>query len=218
LGKLDKYEFSQMIDKAYSSFRKSEIIPLLKINDIQYLMEEYYGPTASFKDLALQLFPLMFQKSISDNNEKFSILVATSGDTGSAVLDGFSNTTIPVIVLYPSGSVSSIQELQMITAKSYEYVLGVNKDFDYCQNTVKSIFHDFDYLRMIKEKTGISLTSANSINWGRLLPQIFYTINSYLELVKVYIYNIVRSHKIWRISRCMYSIWKFWKYSWSLYR
>ncbi len=191
LGKLDKYEFSQMINQAYSSFVNSDIIPLLKINNSQYLMEEYYGPTASFKDLALQLFPLIFQKSISETHEKYSILVATSGDTGSAVLDGFSNTKIPVMVLYPAGSISFIQELQMITAKSYEYVLSVKKDFDFCQNTVKSIFHDSEYLSMIKEKTGISLTSANSINWGRLFPQIFYTINSYFELVKVNKFNLV---------------------------
>jgi hypothetical protein len=101
LGNLDKFELSSMIEKAYSTFSDPKVLPLLKIKDNMFIMEEYYGPTASFKDLALQLFPQLFEKSVQTSYEKYLVLVATSGDTGSAVLDGFKNTNIPVIVLYP---------------------------------------------------------------------------------------------------------------------
>jgi threonine synthase len=187
LGKINKNEFKKFIDTAYSSFIDKKIIPLLKINEYQYLMEEYYGPTASFKDLALQLFPIIFEKAISEKNEKFLILVATSGDTGSAVLDGFKNTDIPVIILYPIVNVSKIQQLQMTISEGNVYVLGVKGDFDFCQRAIKSIFNDTEFINSIKKEYNLYLTSANSINWGRLFPQICYTINSYLELVKVII-------------------------------
>jgi threonine synthase len=94
-----------MIDKAYSTFIDPSVVPLLNLKDNTYIMEEYYGSTASFKDLALQLFPQMFEYSIRNTDEKYLVLVATSGDTGSAVLDGFRKTNIPVIVLYPYGKV-----------------------------------------------------------------------------------------------------------------
>jgi threonine synthase len=105
LGGLDKYKLSKMVDKAYSTFIEPNILPLLPVSNKTFIMEEYYGPTASFKDLALQLFPQIFETSIQNDSQKYLVLVATSGDTGSAVLDGFKNTHIPVIVLYPHGKV-----------------------------------------------------------------------------------------------------------------
>jgi threonine synthase len=101
LGSFDKFKLSKMITKAYSTFTNSKVLPLLKVKENVYIMEEYFGPTASFKDLALQLFPQLFEHSVENCSEKYMVLVATSGDTGSAVLDGFKNTKIPVVVLYP---------------------------------------------------------------------------------------------------------------------
>ena len=185
LGGLNPSDLKNMIYKAYSTFTDRSVIPLIKLNDRQYLMEEYYGPSASFKDLALQLFPHLFLESIKKFNGKIAVLVATSGDTGSAVLSGFEKIGIPVIVLYPQGKVSQIQEAQMVTAEGKVWVFGVKADFDFCQSAVKDIFNDRELTKYLKNDYNLSLTSANSINWGRLLPQVCYSINSYLDMVKV---------------------------------
>lgn len=105
IGKLTPQEFRKFIEEAYSTFYNKSILPLKKINEKLFIMEEFCGPTASFKDLALQLFPKLFKFSTQNKNQKDIILVATSGDTGSAVLDGFKRSNTPVIVLYPYGKV-----------------------------------------------------------------------------------------------------------------
>jgi threonine synthase len=187
LGELKPSQLSKMIYEAFSTFTDENILPLYKVPDRenQYIMEEFYGPSASFKDLALQLFPRLFEESIKNYNKKIAILVATSGDTGSAVLSGFKEIGIPVIVLYPHKKVSQIQEAQMITAEGNVKVIAVKGDFDYCQSCVKDIFQDSEFTTNLKNEFNLSLTSANSINWGRLLPQVCYVIHSYLEMVKV---------------------------------
>jgi threonine synthase len=187
LGELKPSQLSKMINDACSTFTDEKILPLYKVpnSDNQYIMEEFYGPSASFKDLALQLFPRLFQESIKNYERKIAILVATSGDTGSAVLSGFKEIGIPVIVLYPHNKVSQIQEAQMITAEGNVKVIAVKGDFDFCQSCVKDIFQDSDFTENLKSEFNLSLTSANSINWGRLLPQVCYVIHSYLEMVKV---------------------------------
>ena len=101
IGKLCPQELYKFITEAYSTFQNEKILPLKKLDDKVFLMEEFYGPTASFKDLSLQLFPKLYQYSVKNDSAKNVILVATSGDTGSAVLSGFEKTKIPVIVLYP---------------------------------------------------------------------------------------------------------------------
>ena len=173
-----------IIQEAYSTFTHKTILPLHKMNQSVYLMEEYYGPTASFKDLALQTFARIFQEA--NGNAMTCVLVATSGDTGSAVLSSFNqkNSKTPVIVLYPYGNVSPVQEAQMITAEGKVSVIGVKGDFDFCQSTVKKFFNDLDIREKIREKLSIEFTSANSINWGRLLPQIIYSVFGYMELVR----------------------------------
>eukprot|EP00457_Paulinella_chromatophora_P001455 gb/GEZN01001457.1/.p1 GENE.gb/GEZN01001457.1/~~gb/GEZN01001457.1/.p1 ORF type:complete len:830 (-),score=128.25 gb/GEZN01001457.1/:495-2984(-) len=180
-----------------------DVLPLYHLEGHHYLLELFQGPTASFKDLALQLTPQLIQyaqKQIDPEGKKMAaILVATSGDTGTAALDGFAkHTSFPMIVLYPKGGVSSIQELQMLTAIPAEQiiVLGVDGDFDKCQALVKGIFNDRKYQDDLNKKfmarrrsgsTGpenVLLTSANSINWGRMLPQIPFVVSGYLDLVK----------------------------------
>lgn len=105
IGKLTPQELREYIEEAYSSFYNKQILPLRKLNEKEFIMEEFCGPTASFKDLALQLFAKLSKFSTKNKNQKDIILVATSGDTGSAVLDGFRRSKTPVIVLYPYGKV-----------------------------------------------------------------------------------------------------------------
>ncbi len=105
IGILSPQELKEFIYSSYKSFYNHEILPLRKLDEKFYVMEEFYGPTASFKDLALQLFPKFYLHSIKEKQIKSVILVATSGDTGSAVLSGFSSSNIPIFVLYPKGKV-----------------------------------------------------------------------------------------------------------------
>lgn len=184
-----------MIDKSYSeNFEHQHIAPVIKLNDQVHILELFHGPTASFKDLALQLAPKFFDEAISKNAretgrknlEKFLILVATSGDTGSAVLEGFKHSKhMNVLVLYPEGGVSPIQKAQMTSVQACNLqVVGVRKDFDFCQTSVKEIFRDSSFTEKLGEKYNVQLGAANSINWGRLLPQVVYHASAYLDLVR----------------------------------
>lgn len=151
-------------------------------------MEEYHGPTASFKDLALQLTPQLFQASLAStgqSDEDFLFIVATSGDTGSACLHGFGKTNnTPVIVLFPTGGVSKVQQAQMTRCPGDVCVISVDGDFDFCQTTVKDIFDSPSLRQEWLANYNVHMASGNSINWGRLFPQLPYTFHAYLELVK----------------------------------
>lgn len=178
-----------MIEKAYSSFENPmDPLPVLPLQNEDWIMEEYHGPTASFKDLALQLTPQLFTASVDQAGkgaEDHCFIVATSGDTGSACLDGFGhNPNTPVIVLYPNGGVSPVQRAQMTSAGGDSYVLGVDGDFDFCQTTVKDMFNDKALNERLWTEYGVHLSAGNSINWGRLFPQVPYTFHAYLELVR----------------------------------
>jgi threonine synthase len=178
-----------MLDKAYSTFQDPKnTLPLSRIEDKFFQLEEYHGPTASFKDLALQLTPQLFQaatEASGQGEEDFVFIVATSGDTGGACLDGFGKTSnTPVVVLYPKGGVSPIQEAQMCSALGDTCVISVNGDFDLCQTTVKDIFNSQDLRQVFRDEHQVHMASGNSINWGRLFPQIPYTFQAYLELVQ----------------------------------
>ncbi|KAL9960383.1 hypothetical protein ACROYT_G033834 [Oculina patagonica] len=181
-----------MISSAYSdNFQHETIAPVVKLNDQFYIQELFYGPTASFKDMALQLTPQFFneaiyQKSASDGLSKRLILVATSGDTGSAVLEGFKDVTnTSVLVLYPVEGVSLIQKAQMVSTDSPNTcVIGVNSDFDFCQTTIKTLFNDKSFNKKLADSYNVQLSAANSLNWGRLLPQVVYHASAYLDLVK----------------------------------
>jgi threonine synthase len=182
-----------MIEKAYhANFQHNGIAPVIKLDEQFHILELFHGPTASFKDLALQLTPRFFQEAISssttqnDVTQGYLVLVATSGDTGSAVLEGFANVSrTKVSVLYPNDGVSSIQKRQMVTTNNPNVnVLGVQGDFDFCQSSIKEIFNDVSFCKRLKDLFNVKLTAANSINWGRLVPQVVYHASSYLELVK----------------------------------
>ena len=180
-------DIADCVAGAYNiNFDTPEIAPLVKLNDNEYILELWHGPTAAFKDMALQLTPRLLVKAIEklDLQQEVIILVATSGDTGKAALEGFKNVNgTRIIVFYPAHGVSKVQELQMVTTDGDNtYVVGVEGNFDDCQSAVKEIFAD-RALEAVMAEHGYQFSSANSINWGRLLPQIVYYFAAYLNLV-----------------------------------
>ena len=182
-------ELTKCVDSAYTKekFETNAIAPVYKLNDHEYILELWHGPTCAFKDMALQILPHLLTTSMSKTNEdkEVVILVATSGDTGKAALAGFQDVRgTRIIVFYPNNGVSEIQKLQMVTQEGDNVsVAAVNGNFDDAQNGVKKIFTDNDYKSLL-ERNKFSLSSANSINWGRLVPQIVYYFSAYAELVK----------------------------------
>ena len=166
------------IDDAYSSFDIKEVVNLKKC-DNAYFLELFHGPTLAFKDLALVVLPRLMKlsKEKLGYDKNITILTATSGDTGGAALNGFSAIDgISIIVLYPNGGVSPVQEAQMCSfINKNAKVLALQGNFDDCQNFVKKFF---------SEHKELSLSSANSINIARLAPQIVYYFYSYIYLVK----------------------------------
>ena len=181
-------ELIECVNGAYNSsnFSNSQIAPMKRVGD-RYFLELYHGRTSAFKDMALSIFPYLIQMALKSSNEydEIVILVATSGDTGKAALEGFKDVdNIKIAVLYPEDGVSSIQKRQMCTQEgSNTYVLGVKGNFDDCQTAVKEIFLNKEFNRELNAEK-IQLSSANSINIGRFLPQIIYYYSSYINLVK----------------------------------
>lgn len=180
-------ELKYCINSAYDKkFDTEKIAPITKVGD-DYILELYHGPTCAFKDMALTIMPYLLKTAIEKNNlqEEVVILTATSGDTGKAALEGFSDVDkIKIVVFFPENGVSPIQKLQMKTTKGKNTcVVGINGNFDDAQTGVKNIFADEAFNKELKEK-GYILSSANSINMGRLLPQVIYYFYAYLQLVK----------------------------------
>jgi len=182
-------EIEACVHAAYTKekFETDTIAPVYKLNDTHYFLELWHGPTCAFKDMALQILPHLLTKSIAKCNakEECVILVATSGDTGKAALEGFKDVRgTRIFVFYPDKGVSEIQKLQMITQEGNNVgVAAVEGNFDDAQTGVKTIFTDEDYKALLKAN-GFALSSANSINWGRLVPQIVYYFSAYADLVK----------------------------------
>ena len=161
------------------------IAPVTKIGD-NYLMELYHGPTSAFKDVALTILPQFLTTAYKSKgeNKKVYILTATSGDTGKAALSGFKDVENTIItVFYPTDGVSNIQKLQMQTSEGKNVsVVALKGDFDDCQRLVKEIYTDND-IKKLCDENNVVLSSANSINIGRLVPQIVYYIQTYIDLV-----------------------------------
>ncbi|KGL76603.1 Threonine synthase-like 1, partial [Tinamus guttatus] len=180
----------EIIATAYGeNFTCSKIAPVRHLTGNQFLLELFHGPTASFKDFALQIMPHIFAYCVP-RSCNYLVLVATSGDTGSAVLDGFSRLRdadkqrIAVMSFFPEDGVSQIQKSQMIGCqKENARSIGVKSDFDFCQTAIKQIFTNSDYTGFLTIEYGTALAAANSINWARLLPQIVYHASAYLDLV-----------------------------------
>jgi threonine synthase len=167
------------------------IAPVVEVRPDMHVLELWHGPTSAFKDMALQCMPLFFSESIDllrargEAQEDYLILVATSGDTGKAALEGFADRDhTRIAVFYPAEGVSDIQRKQMVTQRGDNVmVYGVRGNFDDCQNAVKAAFADDAFNDELRRRHGLRLSSANSINWGRLLPQIVYYVSAYADMV-----------------------------------
>lgn len=180
-------ELKDCIQKAYDSkFDTPEIAPLKKVGQTYYL-ELFHGATIAFKDMALSILPHLLTTAAKKNQvkEEIVILTATSGDTGKAALAGFADVEgTKIIVFYPKNGVSSVQEKQMVTQKGDNtYVIGIQGNFDDAQTGVKQMFNNEDLAKRLKA-AGYQFSSANSINIGRLVPQIVYYVHSYVSLYK----------------------------------
>lgn len=179
-------ELKNCIAKAYDEkFDTTEIAPLVKADGAYYL-ELFHGSTIAFKDMALSILPHLLTTSAKKNNVKndIVILTATSGDTGKAALAGFADVEgTKIIVFYPKNGVSPIQEKQMVTQKGANtYVVGIKGNFDDAQSGVKAMFNDKELAEKMAQK-GYQFSSANSINIGRLVPQVVYYVYSYVKLL-----------------------------------
>lgn len=182
-------ELTMCVEGAYKAekFSSPAIAPLYKLNDSASILELWRGPTCAFKDMALQLLPYLLSVSASKTrkNTKIVILVATSGDTGKAALEGFRDVpNTRILVFYPVDGVSPMQKLQMTTQEGANVsVCAIEGNFDDTQSGVKKIFTNREIEEKFKEHH-LAFSSANSINWGRLVPQIVYYVSAYCDMVK----------------------------------
>lgn len=181
-------ELSMCVEGAYKAgkFSSEKVAPLYKLSDSANVLELWRGPTCAFKDMALQLLPYLLTVSAGKTlkDTEIVILVATSGDTGKAALEGFRDVpNTKILVFYPVDGVSPMQKLQMTTQEgSNVSVCAIEGNFDDAQSGVKRIFTDKDIEKKFKEN-GLAFSSANSINWGRLVPQIVYYVSAYCDMI-----------------------------------
>ena len=185
-------EMDRLMELSYSdNFDDERICPITQVGEGLHVLELWHGPTSAFKDMALQCMPNFFSASIEalrsrgGSDEDYLILVATSGDTGKAALAGFCDRPhTSICVFYPHGGVSDVQSAQMCTQRGDNVsVFGVRGNFDDCQTNVKVTFNSAEFNAELLNACNVKLSSANSINWGRLLPQVVYYISGYAELV-----------------------------------
>ena len=188
---LSDYDYSELLEDATAAYSEDKFIPsptpITKLSGGRYMLELWHGPTSAFKDMALQLMPRLFVRALRKCGEErlALILVATSGDTGKAALEGYRD--IPgtrIQVFYPTDGVSQVQKRQMQSQEGGNLsVIGIRGNFDDAQSGVKRIFSDKEIAEKLNEG-GVFLSSANSINWGRLVPQIVYYVSAYCDLYK----------------------------------
>ncbi len=182
-------EIAECVNSAYTKekFGSCDIAPVHRLNENVNILELWHGPTCAFKDMALQILPHLLVKAVRKTGEtdEIVILVATSGDTGKAALEGFRDVGgTKIIVFFPNDGVSEIQKMQMITQEGNNvYSIAVEGNFDDAQNGVKAIFTDLE-LNSRMGAGGFKFSSANSINWGRLVPQIVYYFSAYADIIK----------------------------------
>ncbi len=161
-----------MCRDAYATFRHAATVPLVQIGPDQWIMELFHGPTLAFKDVALQVVGRMFDHVLTSRNERVMIVGATSGDTGSAAIDGVRGCkNVDIVILYPAGRVSDVQRRQMTTVDAPNvHTVAVEGTFDDCQDLVKAMFNDIAF------RNELNLSAVNSINWARVMAQIVYYV------------------------------------------
>ena len=188
---LSDYTFDELLADCKDAYKEESFpggaAPVVKAKDGVYSLELWHGPTAAFKDMALQIMPRLLSRALVKTGEKRTalILVATSGDTGKAALEGYKDVNgIKIMVFYPTGGVSRVQKMQMATQTgSNVNVTAIRGNFDDAQSGVKKIFSDDEAVAFL-DQNGCFFSSANSINWGRLAPQIVYYVSAYCDLLK----------------------------------
>ena len=189
LTDFSKEEIADCVEKAYGGghFDNDEVAPLVHLKNQLSIMELWHGPTCAFKDVALQILPQFMVQAMKKTREdrEIVVLVATSGDTGKAALEGFSNVSgTQIVVFYPATGVSAVQEQQMVTQTgSNTHVVAVSGNFDDTQTGVKKIFSSLS-IKAEMDRSNQVFSSANSINWGRLVPQIVYYFSAYADMCK----------------------------------
>ena len=188
---LTDYSYEELFEDARQAYSEDKFIPspapITELSEGKYMLELWHGPTSAFKDMALQIMPRLFVRATKKSGEDRTalILVATSGDTGKAALEGYRDVTgTKIQVFYPIDGVSRVQKLQMQAQEGSNLsVKGIRGNFDDAQTGVKKIFADSNFANQLNEG-GVFLSSANSINWGRLVPQIVYYISAYCDMYK----------------------------------
>lgn len=178
-GEIKDQDLRKIINKAYSQFRHEKIAPLVQTNESEWILELFHGPTLAFKDFALQFLGHLLDFFLAKRNQRVVVLGATSGDTGSAAIEGCRRCeNIDIFILHPHNRVSDVQRRQMTTVlEDNVFNIALEGNFDDCQNLVKASFRDQTFLA-----DGRKLVAVNSINWARIMAQIVYYFYSSLEL------------------------------------
>ncbi|WP_436793232.1 threonine synthase [Actinospongicola halichondriae] len=179
-GTIDRSVFDAIVAEAYATFDHVDVCPLVRLDDRRWLLELFHGPTIAFKDVALQLVGRLFDHFLTERDRRATILVATSGDTGSAAMHGcLGREALDCVVLFPEGRVSDVQRRQMTTLDAPNvHAVALDGTFDDCQDIVKAAFAD----RAFRDE--VSLSAMNSINWGRVMAQVVYYVTARHALVR----------------------------------
>ncbi len=179
-GCIERADFRAILEQTYNKdvFRDKNVAPLHKVYEGLYVLELFHGPTIAFKDVALQLLGRLFDHVLSKRDEHVTIVGATSGDTGSAAIEGCRHSDhVDIFILHPKGRVSDVQRKQMTSVRADNvHNVALDGTFDDCQNLVKAMFNDAEF------RAEMNLSAVNSINWARIMAQIVYYVTTVLEL------------------------------------
>ena len=173
-NEIDAATLKNIINEAYATFRHPDVVPIVDLEPGHHLMELFHGPTLAFKDVALQLLGRLFDHILSARGQRVTIVGATSGDTGSAAIDGVKNCAhVDIVILYPKGRVSDVQRRQMTTVDSPNVrTVAIDGTFDDCQDLVKAMFNHAEF------REEHNLSAVNSINWARVMAQVVYYVEA----------------------------------------
>ncbi len=176
---ISKDELSSLIKKSYLTFREKDVVKFSNVGEIK-LLELFHGPTLAFKDVAMQFIGNLYEYYLSKNDQKISIVVATSGDTGAAAIDAIKGkSNLNIFVLHPNNRISSVQRKIMTTVEEKNvFNIAIDGNFDDCQNIVKQMFSDLEFSK------SVNMSGVNSINWARIIAQAVYYFYSYFKLGK----------------------------------
>jgi threonine synthase len=177
-GEISEADLGRMAIEAYATFRHPAVVPLSQMNSHLFVLELFHGPTLAFKDVAMQLLSRLMDHALAKRNQRTTIVVATSGDTGGAAVDAFSGLdNVDLVVLFPHGRISDVQRRMMTTTgASNVHALAVEGTFDDCQAIVKGLFNHHKF------RDAVALSGVNSINWARIVAQVVYYFTSAVAL------------------------------------